>query len=404
MMKMRKRILILNHIFWPDKINTARHVSELAEELFTRGFEISVMVGDRDYRTNEKFLPKEYWNGIQIKRVHIPILFGRGWLQRIFTSVWLLLSFSLRLIFDRNYNFVILGSNPPFIYLMLPWLRIIMVKSKIFLWSFDLYPDAIFVNLSLNGKMFESISGKIAKYFYTKLDALVDIGPCMRNRISGYTDRVRFYTLTPWSFVERISMEIPHAETRKNLFGDASLTILYTGTIGNAHEFETFLGLARKLREIDADVGFCFAGFGSKFKELKSRILNSDTNISLANFVNSDIELEQRISAADLMMVSLRSEWTGISVPSKFFTCIATGKPVLYSGSEDSAISIWINEFNLGFQVSESNIEEVAHKLKVIAKDKSLIQEMKMRSIQVYQEKFSRRVVCDGWSSILANS
>ncbi len=401
---MSRRVLILNHIFWPDKINTARHVSELAEELFARGFDISVMVGDRDYRTNEKFLPKENWNGVQIKRVHIPILFGRGWLQRIFTSLWLLFNFSLRLIFDRNYNFVILGSNPPFIYLMLPWLRIIMKKSKIFLWSFDLYPEAIFANLSTYSKFFTSISGNIANYCYTKLDAVIDIGPCMRNRIVSYSDRIKFYTLTPWSFVEQISLEMPHVQTRKNLFGDASLTVLYTGTIGNAHEFDNFLCLARKLREIDADVRFCFAGFGSKFNELKSRILISDTNISLANFVNSDIELEQRISAADLMMVSLRPEWTGISVPSKFFTCIATGKPVLYSGSEDSAVSIWINEFNLGFQISESNIEDVAHKLKDISQDKSLIQEMKIRSIQVYQEKFSKRVVCDGWNSILVNS
>ena len=92
---MKNKLLILNHIFWPDKINTSRHISELAEELCNRGLDVSVIVGNRDYRTNEKFRSEESWNGVRIYRVNVPVLFGNSWIQRMFTSGWLLISFSI---------------------------------------------------------------------------------------------------------------------------------------------------------------------------------------------------------------------------------------------------------------------------------------------------------------------
>jgi len=401
---MKEKVLILNQIFWPDKINTARHISELAEELAERGLEVTVFVGNRDYRSDKIFKSKEFWKGINITRVHIPILFGRGWFQRIFTSFWLICAFSFKLITDRNYKFLIIGSNPPFIFLILPILRILFRKSKLFVWVFDLYPDAIYASINMEIMILKKVTNRILKYCYSKADVIIDIGPCMRRKILKYSpDIATFHTLTPWSFVEFRNFEDPHIETRKTLFKDSTLAILYTGTIGNAHEFDTFLSLARKLRELNASVGFCFAGFGSRYDELKSKVLIDDTNVTIAGFVNSDLELEQRVSAADLMMVSLRPEWTGISVPSKFFTSIATAKPVLFSGSQDSAISHWIQEYGLGFQVSTMNIDEIAYKLRDISLDQKLIANLKERATKAYGERFSKKVVCDEWYNILSN-
>jgi glycosyltransferase involved in cell wall biosynthesis len=253
--------------------------------------------------------------------------------------------------------------------------------------------------------MLEKVSNRILKYCYSKADAIIDIGPCMRRKILRFLpDKASFHTLTPWSFVEGRKFEEPHFETRKTLFRDSTLAIMYTGTIGNAHDFDSFLSLARRLRQLNANVGFCFAGFGSRYDELKSKVLIDDTNITFAGFVNSDLELEQRVSSADLMMVSLRPDWTGISVPSKFFTSIATAKPVLFAGASDSAISIWIKEYGLGFQVSTTNIDEIAYKLRDISLDQELIADLKERATRVYDERFSKKVVCDGWYNLLTNS
>jgi glycosyltransferase involved in cell wall biosynthesis len=138
-------------------------------------------------------------------------------------------------------------------------------------------------------------------------------------------------------------------------------------------------------------------------EELKSLCNSDDTNIVFADFVNSEKDLNDRISSADLMMVSLKSNWSGISVPSKFFTSIATGKPVLYSGANDSAIELWINEFNLGFHLTSDNIEFLSKKLIEISNDIKLINQIKSNCLETYNSKFSKKNVCDNWSILLSN-
>jgi len=196
-------------------------------------------------------------------------------------------------------------------------------------------------------------------------------------------------------------MPSPDLKTRTDLFGDANLTILYSGTIGNAHEFDNFLRLARECRLRNSSIAFCFAGFGNKFKDLKSQVSSEDSNITFAGFVQSDEELKKRLSSADLMMISLKENWTGISVPSKFFGAIASGQAVLFSGSKNSSIAHWIRKFNLGFQISNNNILEIVELLLDISKDKNRFFEMKLNAFNSYREFFSKKIICDHWSELL---
>ena len=83
----------------------------------------------------------------------------------------------------------------------------------------------------------------------------------MKKVYEGYNKNIKKVTLLPWSFVEPKTIKNADTKTRDLLFKDSKLTLLYTGTIGNAHEFDLFLRLARYLRLKNASVGFCFAGF-----------------------------------------------------------------------------------------------------------------------------------------------
>ena len=177
--------------------------------------------------------------------------------------------------------------------------------------------------------------------------------------------------------------------------------MLYTGTIGNAHEFNLFLKLARYLRNEKASIGFCFSGFGNRFDELKSQITDNDSNITFAGFVKTDKDLENRISTADIMLISLKDKWTGVSVPSKFFSAMAMGKAVLFSGSKNSALGIWTDSNKLGFVLNENNIKIIGDHLVKISNDKKLIQTMKLNSFNTYHQIFSKKTVCDNWSKLL---
>ena len=185
-------------------------------------------------------------------------------------------------------------------------------------------------------------------------------------------------------------------EMRKQLFGDAKIGLLYSGTVGYAHDILPFINLARECRKRGIDAAFCFAGYGNCYKEQTSVITPEDTNIRLAGFASEE-DLEKRLAAADIHMVSLRTNWNGIVVPSKFFGSLAIGRPVLFSGSENNSLAQYCLNDKIGFVLSQNTADD----LQRILSNGSELQQLKERAITIYREKFSKKIVCSEWDNLL---
>jgi glycosyltransferase involved in cell wall biosynthesis len=188
---------------------------------------------------------------------------------------------------------------------------------------------------------------------------------------------------------------------RRALFGDAKVTLLYSGTLGRAHEFQVFLDVARRCRALAGDsVAVCFAGRGNRYEELRAAVTSDDTTVRLAPFCD-EARLASRLCAADLHLMSLKPEWSGIAVPSKFFGSLAVGKPVLYAGAADSDIARWIEELDVGLVLTPQTIDDVAERLVSLAGDKSLMASWSDNARRAHQTRFSKRVVYDEWNRLL---
>jgi glycosyltransferase involved in cell wall biosynthesis len=400
---LNKKVLIINHVFWPDPHITARLISELSEELSKRNWNITALISNRSYHDRKtKYSTKEgLWNGVKYKRVYVPPLNQKSNIQRLITSLWLIFSWTISLFKLDQFDVIIIGTNPPFIYLILPFLKLFKRKSKLIMWGFDLYPEAIIVSGGFTWRLMGRLITPITKFCYSMLDVIVVIGPCMRSRYRMYNHEAHEETLTPWSFVEPNKIPEKDQTTRNELFGNAKVGLLYSGTIGQAHEFSNFLLLARELRKRNASVAICFAGFGTRFDDLKIQVTSEDTNIRFAGFVKSDEELKKRISSADLMLISLKDSWTGISVPSKFFGALASGKAVVFSGSKNSALSKWTEEYNVGMNLSKYNIDIVADYLESATQDLGILSEVQNNAFKIYHEFFSKKIVCNKWNEVL---
>ena len=108
------------------------------------------------------------------------------------------------------------------------------------------------------------------------------------------------------------------------------------------------------------------------------------------------------LRAPDIHMVSLKPEWTGTVVPSKFFGSLAVGRPVLFAGSKDSSIARWINEYQVGWVISDrSDLEQVANELKELSKQPERLRDIQERCHRVYQENFSMNATIDRWDELL---
>ena len=395
-------VYVLYHFFYPDNVVSAEHKKELAQGLVARGWNVTVLTSNRFCRDQEHEIQclDEQWDGMRIIRVHRKQYNQSSTIGRLRNSFamqhgWLRLLKTL-----PEPDVLILGTDPQFSQFLFPSLRKLMPRTKLALWGFDLYPDI----LEAMGSPFIVAGAKamrlLMKRVYKPVDLLADIGPCMRKRLDRYAPEARRETLVPWALVELDKPETPEQHIREELFGDAKLGILYSGTIGQAHAFEKFIELARRLRAADASVAFCFAGRGNRYAELQAMVAPEDSNIHFADFCPLE-DLEQRLIAADLHMISLRAGWEGTVVPSKFFGALATGKPVMYDGSPESDIGIWMDEFDLGIVLANNNLEEAAQRLIRVAENKEGLLEWQQKALNVYQEQFSREHVLDQWDRIM---
>lgn len=190
----------------------------------------------------------------------------------------------------------------------------------------------------------------------------------------------------------------PDPAARAELFGNAKLGLLYSGTFGRAHSYEEFLALARRLK--GSPIAFCFAGRGNRADQLRTAVSADDTNIRFAGFA-AESELEKRLGAADVHLTSLQPLWTGTVVPSKFFGSLATGRPVVFAGSPDAAIARWVKEFDIGWLLTTDTIDAVAGELRTLANDPKLLRELQGRCHRVYRQEFARDHVIDGWDAEL---
>jgi glycosyltransferase involved in cell wall biosynthesis len=182
------------------------------------------------------------------------------------------------------------------------------------------------------------------------------------------------------------------------LFGDAKLTLLYSGNFGRAHGYTEFLDLARALR--GECISMCFAVRGNRADELRREVTADDVNVRFAGFA-PESELEKRLGAADIHLVSLRPEWTGVVVPSKFFGSLAAGRPVIFAGDPRSALARWIQEFGVGWLLTPDTVKDVSEELRKLNRSPANLATMQQRCHAVYHEHFSQRRVLDRWDAEL---
>ena len=390
------RILLIYHFFYPDPVVSARIFSDLAESLAASGHTVTVYTSNRLIRSETRLPLSERWKDVNICRFRRPRFPQSCNLGRIVNSFVLQIQWIWSILLHCNsFDAIIIGTDPQFVWAMFPWIRLFNRSICLIHWAFDVYPEAILANSALWMNFFASLTKPLAKLSYRSCNYIVDIGSEMRECLQKYNHHATCVTLTPWALKEPKTIPSADPKIREQLFGNAKLGLLYSGTIGYAHDISPFIALARECRKRGIDAAFCFAGYGNCYKEQTASITPEDTNIRLAGFTSEE-ELEKRLSAADIHLVSLRANWNGIVVPSKFFGSLAIGRPVLFSGTKNNSLAEYCIKHRIGFVLSQNTGDE----LQKIISNETIIQHLKDNSIQIYQDHFSKDKICAEWNTL----
>lgn len=136
------------------------------------------------------------------------------------------------------------------------------------------------------------------------------------------------------------------------------LRIIYPGLLGHAQGLHTLIA-AVDWRSLNAEL--LIYGEGAEQDSIERWILeHPDQPVRLQPPVSPD-ELQRRFEHQDTMLIPLISEIPG-AVPSKLFTAMQAGLPVLYNaGGEGAAI---VRKYGLGFVSSPGNYAGLAQSIR----------------------------------------
>lgn len=398
----RRRILVLYHFFPPDDVVSARIFGDLCEGLAARGWDVTARPSNRSCHDPRAFHQnRETKNGVTIRRVSRLPLSQATTSGRLLNALSMTLAWSLEALRPGPPpDVVLVGTDPILSVSALRAWRLVRPAVRRVHWAFDVYPQAAVADGVLReGSLAARLLSGVAASGVGAAHLVADIGPCMAPLLAASPAAFR-RTFPPWALVEPPAPLQADPEERRRLFGDARLGILYSGSFGRAHSFAELLALARRLRGTGIHVAFSVRG--NREAELRAAMTADDTNVFLVPFV-PESDLSRRLGAADVHAVSLRPDWTGTVVPSKFQAALAAGRPVLFAGSPQASPARWIAELGLGFTLEPrvESIETVARQLLKLADDPAALAALRARCHAVYAERFSRERTISAWDEAL---
>jgi colanic acid biosynthesis glycosyl transferase WcaI len=332
------RVSILYHYFHPDDVVSARLFSDLAKHLVSKGWDVEALPCNRGCRRDGVVhASAEDWAGVKIRRVWRPAFPQGSSLGRALNTVWMLCAWALilRRPFRAKPDVVIVGTDPPCSAAVVSLFSPSLWLPRFVCWVHDLYPDIAAASGMLNedSRGYRGLSN-VMTMAYPKYAAVIDIGPSMKARLKARNLECENETITPWAMYEPPEPPEYDEEMRHKLFGDAKVGVMYSGNFGRAHDASLFVKLAAELK--GSGVAFAFAVRGNAVDALQREIESSGADIRVVPFAQ---EPARHLAAADVHLVSLKKEWSGMVVPSKYFGSLALGRPVIYAGPDESDIA-----------------------------------------------------------------
>jgi hypothetical protein len=135
--------------------------------------------------------------------------------------------------------------------------------------------------------------------------------------------------------------ELP-LERPKELNGLAVL--LYSGNYGVPHDADTVVeGFIEHHRAGSGRTGLWLNAVGANADKVEARLQAAGVSCFRSTTIPLD-QLPALLLSADAHLITLRSTFSGIVLPSKVYACIASRRPVIYVGPESSDIHLLCTE------------------------------------------------------------
>ena len=339
-----KRILIHSLIFSPDGVSTAYLYNDIALAFKQKGYDVVVVSTTPHFNAVPEQMERQplRWGipGLYkissfhgIKVYHVPQKKFKSTILRLLGFVyWHIVSFFLVLSI-RKIDVIVSPSPPLTIGQLNLWLGRLK-KCKVVYNVQEIYPDILGKD---SGLAFKVLS-KMERNIYAKSDAVTTIDSVFHNTIVGrFKDPSRLHIIPNFVDTDLYRPGVGHPDLNKELFPETeSIRVLYAGNIGFAQDWEPLVELARTLKGKPVEFFVIGEGVRKGYLDESEQAYRLD-NLHVIPYQPRDL-MPQILDYSDIQFIFMNPEMDMQGFPSKVYTVMACGRPLLVCSGEGTPI------------------------------------------------------------------
>lgn len=401
---MKKDILFLCQFFYPEYNSSATLPFDTAKYLAEHGFSVGALCGcPKEYNNDGNVPMKEIKDGVDIQRIKYIQLKRGSKIGRLINYFSFTFKAMLHIGKLKNYKSVIVYSNPPILPLVAVMANVLF-KTKIVFVSYDVYPEVAYASETLNpGSLISKVMNKLNHQLFKRVAKVISLTDEMKdflleNRKELTEDKV--VTIPNWAHEKLI---VPNKEAYDRFgYNENQFIVSYFGNMGTCQDMETLMEAVEKLRN-DENIKFLFVGHGNKVDSIREKIRKDQLkNIQLLDFLTGK-DFEQAVAISSCCVVSLEKGLKGTCAPSKYYSYLQGGKPILGIVEEGSYLEEEITKEKLGYVTYNQNSDLLVKHIKNMANNRSECLEIGKRVTQVYMNNYDIEICLNKYVEVFIN-
>jgi len=400
---MKPKIVFVINYFYPDYASTGQLLTELCLHL-QHDFDITVIAqqpgyAGEDYFSETKRFTYDKLEDINITRIRLPKVDKRSKVSRL-RYIATYFFYALFLLYKENkVEYIYTISQPPILGGMIGTIGKVMKRAKHIFNIQDFNPEqAEAVGYIKSNSLFrltrwlDMINCRFADHIITVGFDMQETllkrfakGRVTNNSvINNWTNEEEIYPLN------KVHPRVAGFLETHQLTG--KFVIMYSGNIGLYYDLENLIKITKQLESYQ-DLMFVFIGEGAVKSQLQEYVKEHQlSNVMFIPYQPKE-DLIYSLNAADVHLVVNQKGIKGVSVPSKIYGVMASGKPVmgvLENGSEAYRL---IEESGCGVVVEPQNYDEIVRQIHTLYKlDQDQLVAIGERG-RSYLEKYLRREI-----------
>jgi colanic acid biosynthesis glycosyl transferase WcaI len=399
------RLIFVNRFFFPDHSATSQILSDLAFHLASAGRDVHIVTSSQIYDDPRAALPvSEIIDGVHVHRVP-STGFGRSGLVgrsidylSFYRSMWRCL-----IALARPGDIIVAKTDPPLTSI------VAMAAARrrgvsLVNWLQDIYPEtAIELGVPLMRGPLVSMLTALRNRSLRHGEATVVVGDLMaRNVESLGAPPSRVHVISNWCNDQDIRPIAQPKNPLRQAWGLGGRFVLgYSGNLGRAHEFETVLAAANRLRN-EPHITFLMVGGGKRFEELSRAVKDQGLTSSFRFMPYQEQKMvPYSLAVADVHWLSLNPKLEGLLVPSKFYGIAAAGKPIISIADKNGEIARLVQQYGCGIVIEPGDSGGLVDALRSLSNAPETVAEMGRRARTMLDAHFTRQGALKRWSELL---